>query len=515
MARPHRTGLWPLLAGIALSLPTAVPAELSTQNLTVLTQAGLAGAAETGDRFGEVLATGDFDGNGFDDLIVGIPSEDVGALTDAGAVFVMYGSSSGLATGTDVLITADSPSIPGVAETGDLLGQALAVGDFNGDLHDDLAIGIPAEDVSGKVDAGAVLVISGSASGLDAGTAQLWTEDLLTPDENVWAFSRMGQALAAGDYDGDGRDDLAIGLPGDTTSDLAGSGSVVVLYGSVGGLTASGRSWFNTTGFGFAVANTAFGAALAAGEFLLDDDPIRDFDDLLVVAPGVDYGTTAGAAMVIEGGDSGLFVDLFNSRGLAPLTDEPTQASPAVAVGDTTGDGIVDSVAIGVPSHDAPVANAGAVMFLTYGSRTAVLLDELTSPQTSASLGMGLAIADFDGDGVDDLLAGAPGLGTVGEPAGSGGVFQLPGRPGVGPDVVDLQEWRLGDLGYGPSVGQDNLGAALVAGDFNGDAIMDAAFGLPGRDLGEHSEAGVVVVLTGESSMIFADGFESGNTTAW
>ena len=73
-------------------------------------------AAEAGDQFGAVLTTGDFNGDGYADLAVGVPGEDVGSISDAGAVHVLYGSVSGLTSTWDQLWTQDSPGVPGVAQ---------------------------------------------------------------------------------------------------------------------------------------------------------------------------------------------------------------------------------------------------------------------------------------------------------------------------------------------------------------------------------------------------------------
>lgn len=113
----------------------------------------------------------------------------------------------------------NTPGLPGSVSAGALFGHALAAGDFDGDGFDDLAIGAPGEDVSGHDHAGAVFVLRGSASGLLEGAAH----------KGDW----FGHALAAGDFDGDGEHDLAIGAPGaDLPSPGGGEGLVSVLRGS-------------------------------------------------------------------------------------------------------------------------------------------------------------------------------------------------------------------------------------------------------------------------------------------
>jgi hypothetical protein len=85
----------------------------------------------------------DFNNDGFGDLAVGVPGEDLGSATDAGAVSVLYGSAGGLASNGQVL-TQDTAGVPGVSEDGDRFGTALVAGEFNGDAFGDLAVGAPA-----------------------------------------------------------------------------------------------------------------------------------------------------------------------------------------------------------------------------------------------------------------------------------------------------------------------------------------------------------------------------------
>ena len=129
---------------------------------------GIIGVAEESDFFGAALAAGDFNNDGFADLAIGAPFEDVGSVLDAGAINVLYGSANRLtATGNQQWLQG-SGGIIGVAEDGDTFGFALAGGDFNNNGFDDLAIGAIGEDIGTIPDAGSVNVLYGSANRLTA-----------------------------------------------------------------------------------------------------------------------------------------------------------------------------------------------------------------------------------------------------------------------------------------------------------------------------------------------------------
>src|SRR5687768_1995998 len=98
---------------------------------------------------------GDFNGDGVDDMAIGV-GEGIG-----GGVNVIYGTPAGLSSNGNQLWTQDSPGILDVAEAGDGFGNSLAVGDFDNDGFDDLAVGASGEEVNGFVDSGAVTGIYG------------------------------------------------------------------------------------------------------------------------------------------------------------------------------------------------------------------------------------------------------------------------------------------------------------------------------------------------------------------
>jgi len=184
----------------------------------------------------------DFNGDRFVDLAIGVPFEDINGKFNAGAVNVIYGSGQGLHRNTGLpnqFWHQDSVGIEDEAEEDDRFGTTLAAGDFNNDGYDDLAIGISVEDINGKVDAGAVNVIYGSVQGLHKNTGlpnQFWHQDSMGILDDAEENDLFGTTLAAGDFNNDGYDDLAIGVKHENVNGIFKAGAVNVIYGSAQGL---------------------------------------------------------------------------------------------------------------------------------------------------------------------------------------------------------------------------------------------------------------------------------------
>lgn len=199
---------------------------------------GVAGIAQTGDRFASSLASGDFNGDGYDDLAVGAAGEDWGIVQDAGSVNLLYGSVVGITAVGNQRLTQNDLLGGSVNEAFDGFGSTLAVGDFNLDGYDDLVVGSPTETWGTAVSAGAVDVIYGSALGLTGARHQFWTQDTIGVQDIAESYDRFGSSLAVQDFNGDGIDDLAIGASGEDIGGLADVGAVHVLHGSLLGLVA-------------------------------------------------------------------------------------------------------------------------------------------------------------------------------------------------------------------------------------------------------------------------------------
>jgi hypothetical protein len=226
------------------------------------------------DRFGNELTAGNFDGDGSSDLAIGVPLEGVasGDNRQDGAVNVLYGSAGGLTTEGDRFFHQNTAGMAGDgARQFDRFGGALAAGNFDGDGSSDLAVGAPTdEDVTSAQNPGygAVNVLYGSLGGLSTDGDRFFTQDTAgMAGDGSEPSDQLGAALGSGDFDGDGRADLAIGVPSESVAsgDNQDDGAVNALYGSGVGLRTA-RSQFihqGVPGGGGLEAFDDFGRALA------------------------------------------------------------------------------------------------------------------------------------------------------------------------------------------------------------------------------------------------------------
>jgi hypothetical protein len=522
------------------------------------------------------IARGDFNGDGFGDLAIGVPHRDTSGVANSGAVVIVYGSSSGLnAAGAPA--TALLPAVPasqlwtqstfGVAsasEAGDRFGAALASGDFNGDTFSDLAIGVPGERqvIGGTGYSGMVVVIYGSAvglttdarSGLPLGQsfslANLDDGQLLNfaaSSETDFASNSQafGSSLAWGDFNADGVGDLAVGAPRATTANVAGAaGTVGVLYGqqSIGLSATVGNVWTQDT---FGIDNTSesgdrFGETLAAGDFDADGDT-----DLAIGIPGeveqVDLTTSSrGAVAVIYSRldfglttvDSFYPLSFFRSPFGSAFKTLDVGIGSALTAGDFNGDGRAD-LAVGAQYEDVGAADSGGVYVVTAvvnplvpGQPRVVYLDQNvlfnSGNESGDRFGYSLAAGDFDGDGRADLAIGAPfedistttDAGSVYVAYGSSsGLLNSSGNPaGRAPQIWHQDSTGIDDVGEGG----DLFGQSLTAWNFGRNLTFplrrfaDLAIGVPLENLGSVADAGAVNVIYGS-----AFGLTSGSDQFW
>jgi len=394
------------------------------------------------EEFGAALAAGDFDGDGFDDLAVGIPEWN-GNATDSGAVLIIYGSAAGLNIADRQFITQDVTNVEDADELGDTFGASLAAGNFGNGAADDLAVGVPSEDLGGTNE-GAVQVFHGGVAGLDLAGDSLFTQDSSLVEDVAETGDNFGSSLAAANFGQSSHADLAIGVPLEDVGVAEDAGAVNVLFGSAGGLTNFNDQLWHQDRDGIKdVAEEAdsFGISLAAGNFGRSSHA-----DLAV---GVYFeGLTgqaelAGAVNVLYGGTAGL-------------------ASAGNQFWSQNSPGIAD---------------------------TAEIVD---------FFGWSLAAANFGKTSHADLAIGAP-IETLGAFGATGVVHVLYGTAN-GLTSTGSQFWHQDRPGIlGSNAASDTFGWALMGANFGKTAQADLAVGVPGEDIGLVS-AGAVNVLYGTAT---------------
>ncbi|HEV8629375.1 MAG TPA: FG-GAP repeat protein [Thermoanaerobaculia bacterium] len=436
-----------------------IPAAGLATNLasTVLRQTPALDPPEVGDQYGESLAACNFNGDAFDDLAVGVPYEDHLGESDAGAIQIHYGTSSGLPFRGDAFYAESTPGIPGDVESSDNFGWTLACGDFNADGFGDLVVGVPHESWGSiftyHVWYGMIVIIPGSALGLVPAQARSLDQDSPGMASDPEDDDLFGEALAAGDFNADGFDDLAIGVPGEESW----KGVLQVVFGSTSGLTGSGSQLLSESSIGGqSAAFDAFTSALATGDF--DHD---GFEDLAI---------TAGADLDI------------------------------ITMDDAVGR--VDVLYGAVNGFDR-----GRTQFW---DQDAILGTGTNEPHDN--FGFAMAVDDFDKDGFTDLAIGHWGEAISGPEDGS--VTVLMGSSPFGLTAARHRSIAPGIEGFPGNVALHGkrFGYALTHGDFDGDGHADLAIGSPWEDQDGLADVGAETVLYGA---LFADGAETGNTNLW
>ena len=516
MGRTGKRHLAAIAAIIAFLAATAAATALSGQGSIGFASSGpLAGAGESGDRFGEDVAIGDFNGDGNPDVVFGVSGENLGPsnqeASDAGAVIVSYGGAGGtFDPANSEQLTAAGP-MAGAPESFDRLGMELAVGDFDQDGYDDLAAAAPHEWLprgGGTATlSGAVIVMYGTADGLGPDRSQQLTQTGPLPGTSE-SSDIFGTALAVGDWNNDGYPDLAIGAPGEGLGSAPQTGSVTIVRGSEDGLDVNDSHAFSQAGpiAGAAESADFFGDALATGDFNGDD-----IDDLAIGVSAETVGTVtaAGAVVIVPGSNSGLDKAAsvgFSQSGPVPGVSEAwDRFGSTLAAGDFNNDSY-DDLAIGAPREDvggSPDDDHGAVTIMygspagitTAGSRAfseaGAVSGALEAKDMFASA---LAAGDIDGDGYDDLAVGIPEEG-VGSRAMSGAVTILWGGA-AGLSTTSDTISQAGAV-VGAAEQFDRWGYSLDIADVNGDGRADILVGAPTERIGP--------LFTGAGALVFGE----------
>ncbi|WP_328537627.1 FG-GAP and VCBS repeat-containing protein [Streptomyces sp. NBC_00344] len=352
-----------------------------------------------------------------------------------------------------------------------------AQGDFNGDGYRDIAVVAPLATVNGKAGAGSVSILYGSKSGAGASKIQTVSQNSAGVPGDAEKNDYFGGMSIAGDFDGDGYADLAVGSSGeDVGSDIDG-GSVTILWGASGGLSGG-----NTVKDPSASSHDHFGNLLASGDY--NGDGRAD----LAIASDQNVVDVYRGGFTRAGGTGGHY------SVTAPVQKVSGSDFFNLTAGDVNHDGRTDLLVDGFETDSADGWNSN---YYLPGSASGVTADGAQK----LPAGVISDIGDVNGDGYGDIVIGAQ---WDAEVPGShkGGVVTVVYGTANGPDggQDSINQDSPGVPGAGET--DDVFGYELSLGDINGDGLDDLAVGAPGEDLNGVDGAGMVTVLYGST-----DGF--------
>ncbi|HKQ76053.1 MAG TPA: Ig-like domain-containing protein [Blastocatellia bacterium] len=469
------------------------PADLTVNGITDL------GSPLRGGGAGSSVAVGDLDGDGIDDLAIGAPLDN-----GAGQVHVFLGRANPKGV-VDLAIRPADVTIRGEA-SGDLFGSSLAIGDINGDRKADLIIGAPAADKSNAPDSGKVYAVPGALA------PGVYDIEKIANLKIVGAArdDHLGASVAVGKIGGAlAPDSLIIGAPlfdvPGTDAPLTNAGCVYGFYGGTGvaGVIDLG-AWSADFTIAGVVADGQLGYSLATGNFNEDNAT-----DIAIGAPSADFGSLKAAGIVYMVPGSPALKGAITPIQVFNGADSGDAAGFSLAMGDLNGDGHSDLI-VSAPEADGPnnARPGSGEVYILFGmpsiqgspSLLTIFGGSVNADQFPDGLGYSVAAGDFTGDGIPDLITGAPGADSPGSTRiGVGAAYMIFGSRNLTAGTFDLTSDAPDLKIFGARPG-DRLGAGGFAfGKLDLAGAKDLAIGVPTASKAENASigAGEVRVLRG------------------
>lgn len=355
--------------------------------------------------------------------------------------------------------------------------------DFNGDGYQDVAFAAPQGNVAGKIRAGYVAVVYGSANGTDLSHRQVISQDTTGIPGAAEADDQYGDSLSTGDLNGDGYADLVVGSSGEDVGDQIDAGSLAVVWGGPRGLSG--------------------GTGVASGSLANPDTAIGDFD-------GDGHLDVATPRRLL----TGPFGRTMGASAVADLTIDPVDhRTNDLAAADVDHDGFADLVALNVDDtsddYSDPDMYHRRVVYLrgsAQGLSAPVTLKNADG--TNLRGGESLGLGDIDKDGYGDLVIGrSVNHDVVADPLLIGGQIGVVYGSSAGPDTEREAIFTQDSPGVpGATEWGDSFGGGISVGDVNGDGFADVSTGAFTEALGDVYAAGQVIVLRGSGTGLNASG---------